>query len=283
MTMKAIIGTAITPLVGYIIDAIIQQIFDFSFLESIFNSVCNIMNAKIPIWTVVLFATAAIIVYFITHYFRTRSEVSYAKEYTADKYLLWHWTWEYKHPAGNLRKFTVTNLKPVCKCGGHLAEANGYLTCPLCQNKYQIPSKEDYGKTRAYIISTVDTRYTKKSLRQNINNNITRIKSVTSFKLAREVFSELSSLYPALNTRDKVRILISTIDCNIRENDPEYSNQILASLDSNSAAKLVLKRAYIDARKRLPLKYRQAYKHRHPSIDHNHNLAGLTVEQAILK
>ena len=283
MARKAIIGIAATALAGYIVDIVLRTVLSVSFWETVFGYISNIMTTRIPVWTATLFAAIVGTALLAMRHTESTRKLAYIKEYTTDTYLQWNWAWEYERSRSNPRKFTTTNLHPVCQCGGHLAKSDGYLVCSLCQRRYKIPSKEDLDKTNAYIASTIDTRYTRESARRNIDDSVRRIENVTSFKSADNVFSRLNELYSELTTKDKIRILINTINCDIKENNPEYCNQILATLESSNAIKLVLKRAYTDVGKRLPMKYKRAYKHKHPSIDHNHSLVGLTVEQAILR
>lgn len=217
---------------------------------------------------------------FIIFSFSKAKKTLYVKEYTTDQYLHWIWTWRYQR---NKHGYTIIDLEPVCTCGGRLAQNDYQLVCPLCGKTYPIPSRNDRGNTEAYIKSTIDIHYTNESMRRRINSCLGRVKDVSTFNSAREVFSDLNNLYPKLSQKDKVRILINTIECNNDEIGPEYSNQILASLSSNTAARTVLGRAYKDARKKLPIKYKRTYKHGHPSIDHNNDLVGLSIEQVIRK
>lgn len=135
----------------------------------------------------------------------------------------------------------------------------------------------------AYIESKIDSLYTNESTRRKINSCLRRVKEVSTFSSANEVFSDLNNLYPKLLQKDKVQVLINTIECNNNAVDPEYSNQILASLSSNTTARTVLRRAYKDAGGKLPIKYKRIYEQGHPSIDHNDDFVGLSIKQAISK
>ena len=280
---KTILAISITSLIGCIADKAISLLFDFSFIESILDFIVKVLSIKVPIWSIIVFLLIVITILFIAFLRKKQKRTLYVKEYTTDQYSHWTWTWSYQHDKHARNGYAIIDLEPVCSCGGHLTENNHQLICPLCNKAYPTTSQNDYRNAEAYIKSRIDANYTNELMRRKINSCLRRVRDVSTFSSANRVFSDLNNLYHQLSQDDKVQILINTVECNDSAVDPEYSNQILASLSSNAAVKAVLKRAYKDAKKELPTKYKRIYEHRHPSIDHNDDLIGLSIEQAILK
>ena len=276
----SIIKIFVTAAIGCIMDRIASFLFKFSFLESVFRFINKILFTAVPIWSVIVFLLALATVLLATYLYKKRKAESYVREYTTDKYSQWTWTWKYQH---NRHGYTITSLEPICTCGGHLAENAGWLLCPICRKTYPIPSQNDSKTAEAYIKSNIDTNYTGESIKREISSCLRRVKNVSTFNSAEEVFNDLNNLYPKLSRKDKIEILINTVECTNNAIDPEYSNQILASLSDNAATKTVLSKAYKDAARKLPAKYKQIYKRGHPSIDHNKSLVGSSIEQAIFK
>lgn len=277
---KTILVIFVTSVVSCIADKVVSFLLRFSFLKFTLDFIVKALFIKVSIWSVVVFLLIVITVLFIAFFTTKAKKTSYINEYITDQYSDWTWTWEYRH---DKHGYTIVNLEPSCACGGHLAKNNNQLICQLCSKTYPATTQNDSKNAEAYIKNRIDAHYTNKSIRRKINSCLRGVKDVSTFSSANEIFSDLNNLYPKLSQNDKVQILINTIECNNNAVDPEYGNQILASLSSNTAARAVLKRAYKDAKKKLPIKYRWIYKHRHPSIDHNDNFVGLSIEQAILK
>lgn len=280
---KTILAITITPLIGYIADKAISLLFDSSFIKSILDFIVKALSIKVPIWFVLVFLPIVIAILFFAFLNIKQKRALYVKEYTTDQYSHWTWIWSYQHDKHAKNGYTIIDLEPTCACGGHLAENDHQLICPLCNKTYPATSQNDYKNARAYIKSRIDANYTNEPMRRKINSCLRGVKDVSTFSSANRVFSDLNNLYHQLSQDDKVQILINTVECNDNAVDPEYSNQIFASLSSNTAVRAVLKRAYKDAKKKLPTKYKRIYKHGHPSIDHNDDFIGLSIEQAILK
>lgn len=134
----------------------------------IFNFIKDILNCKIPLWSILLFLLFVLVVRVLIISLKSKNSISrehpdWYYDFKTMKYKNWIFTWNYEEYGG---EYTIENIRPICSCGCELTDLNGFqyrnfmgsiLKCPNCEKTYGSPPMEVMGSLGQLIKYKVDT------------------------------------------------------------------------------------------------------------------------------